>query len=197
MKVQLQKSYPMPGPAEVVWGLLQDIEAVAGCMPGAKITERVDDTHYKGTVAVRMGPANLSFRGEIEVQSLDAATRSLRLAAKGSDTTGGSAASMTLSARVEPVDAATCTLLGESTTTMSGKVASFGARLAQPVAEQVIGQFAANFAALVGTRRTDMEAAAGAQPAPAAVPEAKALDGLALVWAIVKGWLRGLFGRRS
>ena len=39
MKVQLDKTYPMPVPADVAWDLLQDIQAVAGCMPGATITE--------------------------------------------------------------------------------------------------------------------------------------------------------------
>ena len=68
MKVQLEKSYPMPASADAAWALLQDIEGVAGCMPGAKITERIDDAHYKGTVAVKVGPASLSFRGEVEVR---------------------------------------------------------------------------------------------------------------------------------
>ena len=34
----------MPGSADVAWEFLQNIEAVAGCMPGAKITERLDPT---------------------------------------------------------------------------------------------------------------------------------------------------------
>jgi len=57
----------MPAPAERAWELLRDIERLAACMPGARITERIDERHYKGTVAVRFGPANLSFRGELEL----------------------------------------------------------------------------------------------------------------------------------
>ena len=63
MKVELEKSFPLPAPAEAAWALLQDVEAVAGCMPGARITERVDATHYKGTVTVRLGPSSMAFRG--------------------------------------------------------------------------------------------------------------------------------------
>ncbi|MFM7658869.1 MAG: SRPBCC domain-containing protein, partial [Burkholderiaceae bacterium] len=48
--------------------MLCDIEAVASCMPGARITERIDAQHYKGTVSVKFGPASMSFRGEIEVK---------------------------------------------------------------------------------------------------------------------------------
>src|SRR3954454_4536596 len=56
MKVQLEKCFAIPASADTAWTLLQDIERVAGCMPGAKITERIDDRHYKGTVSVKFGP---------------------------------------------------------------------------------------------------------------------------------------------
>jgi carbon monoxide dehydrogenase subunit G len=49
MKVQLEKSIALGAPAAVAWGLLQDLEAVAACMPGARVTEKVDERHVKGT----------------------------------------------------------------------------------------------------------------------------------------------------
>jgi len=196
MKVQLEKSFPMPASADVAWTLLQDIEGVAACMPGAKITERVDDTHYKGTVAVKMGPASLSFRGEITVLGLDAAARSLQLVAKGTDATGGSGASMDLTARVEPIDAASCNLVGKSEVSVSGKAATFGGRVMGPVTDQVLGQFAANFASRVQAMQAQATAPAAAAGASAPLPppaQAKPLNGLALAWAVIKGWLRSLF----
>jgi len=199
MKVQLEKSYPMPASADTTWALLQDIEGVAGCMPGAKITERIDAAHYKGTVAVKLGPASLSFRGEIEVRGIDATAKSLHLFAKGTDTTGGSAASMDLTARVEAVDAASCNLVGTSEVSMSGKAATFGGRVMVPVADQILGQFAANFSARVQAMQTSQAAPAGttgpAAAAPAAEPEP--LNGLALMWAVFKGWLRSLFATKG
>jgi hypothetical protein len=192
MKVQLSRAFPLPASAEAAWAVLQDIAAVASCMPGAKITERVDDTHYKGTVAMKVGPASLSFRGAIEVKGVDASTRTLRLSAKGTDTTGSSAASMDLTARVDALDAKSCNLAGESEVSMSGKAAAFGSRLIGPVSEQVLNQFAANFAA----RLQAMPAPdAPARAAAAQAPEAKPLNALSLMWAIVKGWFRSVFGR--
>ena len=96
--------------AEVAWAFLQDIEAVAGCMPGAKITERLDAGRYKGTVTVKLGPATMSFRGEVEMKDVDAAARTLRLLGKGTDSTGSSVASMNLArahraGRRRPLDA--------------------------------------------------------------------------------------------
>lgn len=183
MKVQLSRSFPLPASADVAWALLQDIAGVAACMPGARITERVDETHYKGTVSVKLGPASLSFRGDIEVKSMDASSRTLRLYAKGTDTTGSSGASMDLTARVEALDAKSCNLAGESEVSMSGKAAAFGARMMGPVADQVMSQFAANFAARLQ-----------AMPAPA--PEAKPLNAISLLWGALKGWFRSMFARQ-
>ncbi len=197
MKIQLEKSYPMPASADTGWALLQDIESVASCMPGAKITERVDAQHYKGTVAVKLGPASLSFRGEIEVRALDAAARSLHLFAKGTDSTGGSAASMDLTARVEAVDAASCNLVGTSEVTMSGKAATFGGRVMGPVSDQILGQFAANFAAKVQAMQATPSIAGAAAGSAAPAAEPKPLNALALMWAVVKGWFASLFAARK
>jgi carbon monoxide dehydrogenase subunit G len=194
MKVQLTRTFPLPASADAAWAALQDIAAVASCMPGAKITERVDETHYKGTVAVKVGPASLSFRGDIEVQGMDASSRTLRLSARGTDTTGGSAASMDLTARIDALDAKSCNLVGESEVSMSGKAAAFGSRLMGPVSDQVLNQFAANFAArLQAVPAQGAPAQARAAPVPAA--EAKPLNALSVIWAIVKGWFRSVFGR--
>jgi len=204
MKVQLEKSFAMPASADTAWALLQDIERVAGCMPGAKITERIDDRHYKGTVAVKFGPASMSFRGEVEVKSLEPGSRTLRLLGKGADTTGSSGAAMDLTARVEAVDSVSCNLVGVSEVSMSGKAAAFGGRMMSTVADQVLNQFAANFATQVQALQaqqpssTPASIAAAATPAnPAADAPATQLNGFALLRAIVAGWLRHLFGARK
>jgi len=216
MKVELEKTFPMPGTAAASWEFLQNVEGVAGCMPGAKITERVDDTHYKGTISVRVGPAGMSFKGEIEVQALEAATRTLHLVGKGSDTSGTSGASMDLVARIEPGETeGTSNLVGRSQVTMSGKAAAFGGRMMGSVADQILKQFAANFAAQVQARSaagaagvadasTSLPAAAAAtgspsQPLPSSPPTpapANELNALALFWAMLRDWFRGLFRRK-
>ena len=50
MNVTLEKSFPLPGSAETAWQLLCDIEAVAGCMTGARIPERIDEHTFQGSV---------------------------------------------------------------------------------------------------------------------------------------------------
>ena len=224
MKVTLDRTFPMPAGVDATWATLADIETVASCMPGAKITERVDDSHYKGAVTVKVGPAMLAFRGDIEVKEKDAAARSLRLVAKGTDTSGTSAASLDLTARVEP-DGANSNLVGHAESTVSGKAATFGGRLMDAVADQILKQFAANFATRVaaaqppsgggtanpapdaGSESRSMAASASAPelgsesrsapPAAATPPATQPLNGLALLWAVIKDWLRGLFAKKT
>lgn len=198
MKVQLEKTFALPASAEIAWSLLQDIEAVAGCMPGAKITERIDATHYKGTVAVKLGPASMAFRGEVEVLSVEPATRTLRLLGKGTDTSGTSAASMDLTARIDAGGPDSCNLVGTSEVSMSGKAATFGGRMMGAVADQVLQQFAANFAARVQALQAQQPDATGpVATQPAAPPPTAPLNGLALLRAVIVSWLRSLFSARK
>ena len=196
----------MPASADTTWVLLQDIVAVASCMPGASISERVDASHYKGNVAVKFGPASMSFRGEVEVKTVDAASHTLRLIGKGTDSTGSSGASMDLTARIEAVDARACNLVGTSEVTMSGKAAAFGGRMMNSVADQVLKQFAANFAAKLQAMPANPpggpSAAAGtgsnAGAAPSAAPaQPSQLNALALAWAVFVDWLKSLFSAKK
>jgi len=178
MKVLLEKTFAMPGSADAAWAVLQDIESVAACMPGAKLTERIDAQHFKGQVAIKFGPASMAFRGEVLVVSQDAAARTLTLSGKGTDATGSSGAAMELQARIEPVDASSSTLVGASEVSVSGKAAAFGGRMMDSVAEQVLKQFAANFAARVQAVQAQappvQPPAAEATPTAAAAPTAVA-----------------------
>ena len=210
MKVQIERKFELPAGADVAWAFLQDIEAVTACMPGAKIVERVDESHYKGTVAVKVGPASMAFKGTVEVSGIDAATRSLRLTGKGTDSTGSSGASMDLLARIDAVDARNSTLAGDSTVAMSGRAATFGGRMMNSVADQVLRQFADNFMARVAeieaARAAPVASAPAAasadpiEPSPRALPPrpaANELNGLALLWAVLKDWLRGLLSGKK
>jgi carbon monoxide dehydrogenase subunit G len=252
MKVAIEKTFPMPGSIDAVWVLLQNIEGVARCMPGAKITERLDDTHFKGTVAIKVGPASMAFKGDIEVKELDVTQHVLHLLGKGSDSSGTSGASMDLIARIEAgATPESSNLIGKSEVTMSGKAAAFGGRMMGSVADQILKQFAANFAKqvgavsggapspvaapvsapVVGSPTMSALAAPGLAPAVASAPAATStpmsataassaataptairyapiaveepvdapaneINALALFWAIIRDWFRGLFRRK-
>jgi carbon monoxide dehydrogenase subunit G len=202
MEVKLDKRYPLAVSAEQAWAVLSDVRATAACMPGAQITEQIDETHFKGTVKSKVGPAQLLFNGDIEVLGRDAAAKSLQLLGKGADK-AGSSASMNLAAHLEPGDsAATSVLVGQATVVVSGKLAQFGSRLLVPVSDALLAQFADNFrAAAAAVPAPTAAPAASAAVSPAAPPPpaapVKELDALGLMWSVLRSWLRGLFGRKG
>jgi carbon monoxide dehydrogenase subunit G len=192
MLVKLEKTFPIDAPANAAWSLLQDIQSVAACMPGAQITERVDDRHYKGQVSVRMGPVSATFKGAIEIQDIDASQRHMRMVGKGSDTSGTSAASMDLTAVVRTTTNGKTELVGVSEVTVTGKLASFGGRMMTQVSDQLLKQFGANFA----NRVVAMGEGAAAQQAAARMAEQpRELNALAVLWHVIVGFFRSLFGR--
>ncbi len=202
MEVRLDKRYALEVGVEQAWAVLSDIRATAACMPGAAITEQIDDTHYKGTVKSKVGPAVMSFGGEIEVRGVDAAARRLEMFAKGADKSGSSA-SMNLAAHVEAGETPeTALLVGQATITVSGKIAQFGNRLLVPVSDAMLAQFADNFraaaAAVPGPAGAGaVETAEATASPPAAARPVKELNALALIWTVIKGWFANLFGRRA
>ena len=70
-------------------------------------------------------------------------------------------------------------------------------RMMDTVADQVLKQFAGNFATRVLALQAPSAAAAGPAPveapAPAAAPQ---LNAFALAWAVLRDWLRSLFGAK-
>ena len=176
MEVILDKRYPVEASVEQAWAVLSDIRAVGGCMPGAQITEQLDETHYKGTVKTKVGPASMQFGGEIEVLGIDAAAHAMQMVGKGADR-GGSSASMKLSAHIEPgATPQTSVLVGQATVTVSGKLAQFGSRLLVPVSDAMLAQFADNFRAAAAAVPVAAAAATASAPeASVAAAEAAAV----------------------
>jgi len=215
MEVKLDKRYPLDVDTDRAWQVLRSVNSVAGCMPGAAITEQVDDTHYKGTVKVKVGPTTAAFAGDIEVRALDEDAKRVVLFGKGADR-GGSSASMELTATVEPVagDPSKSELVGQADVIVNGKFAQFGGRMMVQVSDMILAQFADNFRATAAAlpapaaaEATAPAAVAAAEPstsvaapaatAPAAPPELnKDLNAFAILWMLIKNWFAGLFGKR-
>jgi len=170
MEVKLDKRYPLEVDRDRAWRMLRDVAGVAGCMPGAAITEQTDERHYKGNVKVKVGPAGAAFAGDIEVLALDEATMTLQLLGKGADR-GGSSASMDLRASIEAGDTpATSVLVGQAAVIVNGKFAQFGGRLMTQVSDMLLAQFADNFrAAAAALPETQAATAAASEPAAVSV----------------------------
>ena len=59
--MEFDNSFEVPLPPDEAWAVLMDIRRIAPCMPGAELTDVVDERTYKGRIGVRLGPVALTF----------------------------------------------------------------------------------------------------------------------------------------
>jgi carbon monoxide dehydrogenase subunit G len=200
MQVTLDKQYPVAAGVDAAWAVLSNIPELATCMAGAQITEEIDATHFKGSVRVKVGPAVAAFAGTIEVLSLDPVARTLKMIGKGADK-GGSSASMELTATLVPADNGHSTLQGHAEVIVNGKFAQFGGRMMTSVSDMILAQFAETFSqkaqVVQGAAAPVSAAAPGAPAAPTAPVVARELNGLAIMWMLIRNFFARLFGRQT
>ncbi|MPZ39706.1 MAG: hypothetical protein GEU95_16930 [Rhizobiales bacterium] len=170
--MEFDNSFEVPLPPGEAWAVLMDIRRIAPCMPGAELTDVVDDKNYKGKVAVRLGPVALAFAGLVTFEEIDNANRTARVKAQGTDTKGRGGANAVSAFRIEETPAGGSKVLVHTDLNLSGSVAQYGrgVGLIQITAAQIMNQFANNLKAQIGREGV-------AAPAPAAAPQAQASDG--------------------
>jgi carbon monoxide dehydrogenase subunit G len=157
---------------------LLDIKRIAGCIPGAELTEVVDERTYKGKVAVRLGPVALSLVGQANFESVDHDQHVARVKARGSDPKGRGGTDSVIDFRLQPDGAGTRVLI-HTNIKLSGSVAQYGrgSGVIQTFASELIEQFGASLKAqLLADRPAANGAAARGAPAPA-----KPISGLRLM----------------
>jgi len=193
--VEFDNSFDVPLPPAEAWPVLMDIRRIAPCMPGAELTEVVDDTTYKGRIAVRLGPVALTFAGTVRFEELDSVNHTARVKAQGSDAKGRGGANAAASFRLEPA-AGGSKVLVHTDLALSGAVAQYGrgVGIIQATAGQIMSQFAANLKAQIGAQSpAAAEAPAAAAPSSLA-NQAKPISGLSLmvkvIWNAIVGLLR-------
>ncbi len=151
--MEFDNSFEVPLPADDAWKVLMDIRRIAPCMPGAALTEVVDDRTYKGKIGVRLGPVSLTFAGTVKFEEIDDANHRARVVAQGSDAKGRGAANASATFHLEPANGGSKVLV-HTNLTLSGAVAQYGrgVGIIQMTAAQIITQFANNLKAQLGPR---------------------------------------------
>jgi uncharacterized protein len=169
--MRIENVVEVDAPVDRVWALVNDIPRVAPCMPGAALTGVVDDQTYEGTVAVKLGPLRMSYKGKVVIEEVDEASHSARLAASGKDTKGAGTARATVETRLEPVGDARTRMSVASDVQLTGRVASFGRGGAiNDVATRLFGEFADCLRATLEAEQAAEAPAAAAEEPAAAVP---------------------------
>src|SRR5689334_25175640 len=99
--MQLENSFQVGAPPDKVFDYLLDVNKVVGCVPGADLTEVVDQSTFKGKVKVKVGPITVAYSGTARISDRDDAQRIATLSAEGRETTGPGSARATAQMRVQ------------------------------------------------------------------------------------------------
>mgnify|MGYP005719034713 FL=1 len=99
--MEFENSFEVPLPPEDAWKTLLDIERIAPCMPGAELTEIVDDKTFKGKVSVRLGPVALTFQGTASFEDIDESAQRATVKAQGADAKGRGGANANVNFHLE------------------------------------------------------------------------------------------------
>ena len=83
--MKIENSFTVDASAEAAWDLLMDVPRIVPCMPGAALDEVVDDSHWKATMQVKLGPIGLTFATDVERTEADEAARRVVLKAAARD----------------------------------------------------------------------------------------------------------------
>jgi uncharacterized protein len=190
--MQLQNSFEVDAPVERVWSYLLDVEKVTPCMPGASLTERVDDDNYKGKVTVKLGPVSLTYAGKVAFVERNEAARRVVMKAQGTEQRGKGAASATITSTLEDLGGRTKVDIVQDLN-VQGQAAQFGRGMMQDVSARLTREFAQCLQTNMGTEQP------AAAPAPAVQQQAKPIQGFRLAWYALKAavvrFFKRLFGR--
>ncbi|MGH6784462.1 MAG: SRPBCC family protein, partial [Sphingomicrobium sp.] len=140
--MEFDNTLEVPLPPDETWKVLLDIRRIAACIPGAELTEVVDDTTYRGKVSVRLGPVALSLAGHAKLEEIDEAGLRVRVKTHGADPKGRGGADSVIDFRLEAAGEGTKVLI-HSDVKLSGPIAQYGrgSGMIQSMASQLIAQF--------------------------------------------------------
>lgn len=212
--MQLTNSVPVKASPDEVFTLMNDVERVASCMPGAALDGRDGDT-WRGSVKIKVGPVSAAYAGTVRFLEVDPTGRRLRVQARGADTHGSGDAEAEVA--LEVLAAAEGALLQLSTDlVIRGKIAQFGKGAIATVSDRILQQFAQNLGSLLDQGRsptaTSLPSVAPGARRPA-VPADSELDGLSMLigpsaakygliagafaLGVFEGWLLGRLGAQA
>jgi uncharacterized protein len=184
MAQKIEKTFTVQDPVEIVWALLSDPRKVATCVPGAQITEQVDEKTYKGAIKVKVGPSVADYTGEVQILHLDAQNHEIEILGKGQDVRGRGSASMKMTGKLRALDNGGTEVASVSEINVVGILAQMGSRVITEVSNIMFGEFVKNFQAR-------LQQPADATEGPAAAAETQPVNARALAWKATKGLFRG------
>lgn len=134
----------MAHPIDTVWANITNPEKIVVCVPGAALTEMIDENNFKGEVELKFGPVKAKYGGSISFLERDVQQHSMKMKGAGTDVKGKGGADMLLDAVLKEIEGATEVSVTMDVT-VQGMLAQFGSRLVTDATSHVFDQFVSNF----------------------------------------------------
>lgn len=153
--MELSNEFEVAAGIDEAWTVLTDLERIAPCLPGATLKEVADvdgTTEYRGTVKVKVGPVQATYKGEAHIVEADREAGRVLLVAAGREARGQGTASASIEAVLTERDGddGPITHVGLVTDlSITGKVAQFGRGVLGEVSGKLLDQFVQNVEATV------------------------------------------------
>ncbi|MEY9776707.1 SRPBCC family protein [Arthrobacter sp. MW3 TE3886] len=167
--MHIDSTFSVVAPINQVWDTLMDFERVAGCLPGARILNKLSDDAYQVGMTVKLGPVTMQYKGLLNVLERNSTEHRAVLGGKAQETRGQGTAEATVTLVLAEDGAATRGSVSADLA-LSGKAAAMGKGVIGSVTEQMMSLFAKNLQAML-TEAAPSASETPAGPDPAAVPE--------------------------
>jgi carbon monoxide dehydrogenase subunit G len=199
--MRIDNSFHVDAPPDRVFAFLLDVNNVARCVPGAELSEVVDANTFKGTIIVKLGPIAVNYDGVARIVSRDEGARMAVVEAEGRDRKGGGSAKATSTMTVDPAGDGSEVVLSASLS-VGGRVSQFGQGVMDDVSRRLVSDMAdcirssleSAEEAVAGTPEMGLDTGEAGAGALQARPGVKPVNALALLFSILIGRVRRLFG---
>lgn len=194
--VLIENEFTVASDPDVLWQNLLDVERVASCMPGAELTETVDDRTWKGKVKMKFGPVQMAFIGTVTMKERDDEARRVQLHAQGTEQAGKGAANAMVTSWLE-TGASSTTVKVRTDLTITGALVQMSRGLLPEVSRKLTQQFADCLMASMQTEPTQVDRPMVTDPRQTIAPIGGIRLGMSAVIALVVRFFRSLLGRST
>lgn len=164
--VEIEGTYEIEAPRDLVWEMVLDPEVLSRVVPGCEKLERIGENEYKGKMRIKVGPVDGVYQGTVSLTELRQ-PEAFHVAVNGRGASGNIRGEGDVV--LESMEGGGTLLQYQGQGEVTGRMATVGQRLTQSSANAITKQCLGNLDRQVGARL---------QPEPA--PAASGADGAQL-----------------
>jgi len=193
--MDLVNEFDVAGDPASVWAACLDMPLVVRCLPGATLTRSIDPQHHEGSIAVRIGPMQMEFIGQLHIVESDDARREAVVHSQWNEARrrGSATGTTRLSVEADAQRPGTHSRVKvASSVQLSGQLAQYarGVGVIQLTASAITREFAANLQGeLARLAQPPSTSPAASSAETEEVLRKKPISLLRLIWQTLVHWL--------